>query len=47
VCDLWEHAYYLDWEEDRAGFIRAVVERLINWQHVAARLKRRLEAHAA
>lgn len=38
VCDLWEHAYYLDYEQDRAQFVGAVINRLINWNHIAARL---------
>jgi Fe-Mn family superoxide dismutase len=47
VCDLWEHAYYLDWQQDRAGFVRAVVERLINWKQVTMRLADLRERHAA
>ena len=38
VCDLWEHAYYLDYQQDRARFVQAVIDRLINWNHIAARL---------
>jgi Fe-Mn family superoxide dismutase len=47
VCDLWEHAYYLDWQQDRAGFVRAVVERLINWERVSLRLSQFQSRHAA
>lgn len=32
VCDLWEHAYYLDWKNDRAGWLDAFVTRLANWE---------------
>lgn len=32
VCDLWEHAYYLDWKNDRAGWLEAFVTRLANWE---------------
>ena len=31
VCDLWEHAYYLDYASDRAGFLDLWWERLANW----------------
>jgi Fe-Mn family superoxide dismutase len=31
VCDLWEHAYYLDHQNDRASFQSAWWERLANW----------------
>ncbi len=32
VCDLWEHAYYLDWNNDRAGFVRDFIREHANWQ---------------
>lgn len=32
VCDLWEHAYYLDWKNDRAGWLDAFITRLANWE---------------
>jgi Fe-Mn family superoxide dismutase len=31
VCDLWEHAYYLDHKNDRAGFLGQWWDRLANW----------------
>lgn len=36
VCDLWEHAYYLDYKNDRAGFLSAWWDHLVNWEFVAA-----------
>jgi Fe-Mn family superoxide dismutase len=31
VCDLWEHAYYLDHQNDRKGFLEAWFEVAPNW----------------
>ncbi|MBB6095272.1 Fe-Mn family superoxide dismutase [Povalibacter uvarum] len=38
TCDVWEHAYYLDYQQERAKFAKAVVENLANWQFVSKRL---------
>jgi Fe-Mn family superoxide dismutase len=32
VIDVWEHAYYLDYQERRAAYVGGVVERLLNWE---------------
>jgi superoxide dismutase, Fe-Mn family len=42
VCDVWEHAYYLDYKNDRAKFLESFFSTLINWrlaetQYAAAR----------
>lgn len=31
VCDLWEHAYYLDYENRRAEFVQVFLDHLVNW----------------
>ncbi len=36
VCDLWEHAYYLDFQNDRRGFLEAWFDALPNWEFAAA-----------
>lgn len=36
--DVWEHAYYLDYQNRRADHVRAVLDNLINWDYVADRL---------
>jgi Fe-Mn family superoxide dismutase len=36
VCDLWEHAYYLDYKNERDRFLRAWFDRLANWDFAAA-----------
>jgi Fe-Mn family superoxide dismutase len=37
-CDLWEHAYYLDYQNDREKFVRAFLSRLANWNFVDEQL---------
>ncbi len=32
VCDLWEHAYYLDHQNDRKGFLEAWFDALPHWE---------------
>jgi superoxide dismutase, Fe-Mn family len=39
VCDMWEHAYYLQYRHDRAAWLRAYWS-LINWSDVEDRLVR-------
>jgi Fe-Mn family superoxide dismutase len=39
VCDVWEHAYYLDYQNDRGGFVDAFLDHLINWDFAAANWK--------
>ncbi len=37
VLDLWEHAYYLDYKNDRAAFVKQFFS-IIDWDVVASRL---------
>ncbi len=39
VCDLWEHAYYLDHQNDRAGFLAAWFDGLIDWTFAGAQFQ--------
>ncbi len=32
TVDVWEHAYYLDYQNRRAEFVDGVVEKLLNWE---------------
>ncbi len=36
--DVWEHAYYLDYQNRRADHVHAVLDKLINWEFAAANL---------
>ncbi|MCP1472173.1 superoxide dismutase [Sphingobium sp. OAS761] len=31
ACDVWEHAYYIDYRQDRAGWLTSWWNRLANW----------------
>lgn len=32
TIDVWEHAYYLDYQNRRADYVTAVLDKLINWE---------------
>jgi Fe-Mn family superoxide dismutase len=35
TIDVWEHAYYLDYQNRRADYVNAVIAKLINWEFAA------------
>ena len=39
VCDLWEHAYYLDYKNDRPGFLGVWFDGVANWSFVDRQFK--------
>jgi Fe-Mn family superoxide dismutase len=38
VCDVWEHAYYLDYQNRRPDFLQAFLDHLVSWEFVNANL---------
>ena len=34
TIDVWEHAYYLDYQNRRADYLNSFFEHLINWEFV-------------
>ena len=38
TLDVWEHAYYLDYQNDRGAYIEVFLGHLIDWDFVAKNL---------
>lgn len=40
TCDIWEHAYYLDYQNRRPDFVRVFLDQLVNWDFAAKNFAR-------
>ena len=38
-CDVWEHSYYIDFRNKRPAYLSNFIDKLVNWENVASRLK--------
>lgn len=39
ALDVWEHAYYLDYQNERKRYVEGFIDHLIDWDFVAANLE--------
>lgn len=47
VLDVWEHAYYIDYRNERKRYVETFLTRLINWKFAAANLEAQKKRRAA
>ncbi len=40
TIDLWEHAYYLDYQNRRSDFVEAILDNLVNWEFILKSFKK-------
>jgi Fe-Mn family superoxide dismutase len=44
TVDVWEHAYYLDYQNARPKYLEAVLGKILNWEYAAQNLAREDQA---
>ena len=40
ACDVWEHAYYIDYRNKRPDYVSIFIEKMINWDFAEMHLNR-------
>lgn len=40
TCDVWEHAYYLDFQNKRPDYLNVFLEKLVNWDFAERNFKK-------
>ncbi|KAH7658959.1 superoxide dismutase Fe-Mn family protein [Dioscorea alata] len=46
AIDVWEHAYYLDYEHRRVDYVSTFLEKLVSWEAVSSRLEMAMQRAA-
>jgi len=47
ACDVWEHTYYLDYQNKRADFLDVFVNKLANWEFANEQFEKAMKALAS
>ena len=42
TIDVWEHAYYLDWQNRRPDYVNTFIDKLLNWDFATENLEKAL-----
>ena len=37
TCDVWEHAYYIDYRNRRPDYVDTFLDKLVNWDYANAK----------